>query len=264
MLPERQQYALQTLPSALAYAGQADRLQRVLTDFHFIDAKIKAFGPQPMIDDYDLALVSGLVATDNTLELDTHALRLIQGALRLGSHVLQHDRKQLAEQLLGRLWPQESPAVAALLQQARVAATEQQISPWLCPLTPTLTPAGGPLVRTLIGHMMPVNDLALILDNLDVVSASSDGTIRVWSISNGGVLQTLRGHSDVVIGLAVTSDGHHAISASADTTIKIWDLKSATELRTLRGHTEAVTAVALTPDERLVLSTSADATSKVW
>src|ERR687886_944228 len=58
MLPERRQYALETLPSHLAKASQFERLHRLLTDFDFIEAKLSALGIQLLIEDYDLVTSS--------------------------------------------------------------------------------------------------------------------------------------------------------------------------------------------------------------
>ena len=57
MAPESRQYALQSYPTHLAESSQAELLYRVLTNFHFIQAKIFALGPEPLIEDYDLPSV---------------------------------------------------------------------------------------------------------------------------------------------------------------------------------------------------------------
>jgi WD40 repeat protein len=94
------------------------------------------------------------------------------------------------------------------------------------------------------------------------VSASADGTLRVWDLGSGACHLTLQGHTGWVRAVAVTGDGH-AVSASADGTLRVWDLGSGACPLTLQGHTGRVTAVAVTGDGRAV-SASADGTLRVW
>jgi len=96
------------------------------------------------------------------------------------------------------------------------------------------------------------------------VSASQDGTLKVWDLASGVELHTLKGHANGVMAVAVTPDGQQAVSASYDRTLKIWDLASGIELRTLEGHADWVHAVAVTPDGRQAVSASLDRTLKVW
>jgi WD40 repeat protein len=58
------------------------------------------------------------------------------------------------------------------------------------------------------------------------VSASGDGTLRMWDLETGGELRTLAGHTDWVFGVAVTSDGRRAVSASRDNTLKVCELET--------------------------------------
>ena len=75
---------------------------------------------------------------------DREALSLIQGAIRLSSHVLEKDPKQFASQLIGRLLGfRQADAIASLLNLL-ANSTEP---PSLLPLTPTLIPPAGALLR---------------------------------------------------------------------------------------------------------------------
>jgi hypothetical protein len=96
------------------------------------------------------------------------------------------------------------------------------------------------------------------------VSASRDGTLKVWKTPNGRLDRMLEGHTHGVVSVAVTPDGQRAISASSDRTLKVWDLASGRLERTLEGHTAWVQSVAVTPDGRRAVSASSDRTLKVW
>jgi WD40 repeat protein len=107
--------------------------------------------------------------------------------------------------------------------------------------------------------------VAVTPDGTEVVSASYDGTLKVWDLKSGEEVRTLKVHTDTVRTVAVTPDGTEvAVSSSDDHRLKVWDLKSGTEVWTLQGHTERVFAVAVTPDGTEAVSGSVDHRLKVW
>ena len=82
-------------------------------------------------------------------------------------------------------------------------------------------PALGRELRTLTGHSDTVWAVAVSGDGQRVVSASYDGTVKVWDLASGRELRTLTGHSLPVTAVAVTGDGQRAVSASSDRTLKV-------------------------------------------
>jgi WD40 repeat protein len=172
---------------------------------------------------------------------------------------LAKDKTQLVEQLWGRMQGFDTPGIQQLLSQAKPSKT-----PWLRPLTPSLTPPGGQLLRTLEGHSYSVNAVAMTPDGLKAISASSDKTLKVWDLATGEARLTLNGHSEEVNAVAVTPDGLKAISASSDKTLKVWDLATGEARLTFKGHSSWVSAVAVTPDGLKAISASRDNTLKVW
>ncbi len=138
-----------------------------------------------------------------------------------------------------------------------------------------------------------------MLDQRRVVSASRDGTLRVWDVETGEQLCALEGHTSGVETVAVldhrsvTYDGtlrfwgvgvreqlcaldciamysvmmvvdqRRVVSASDDRTLRVWDVETGKQLRALEGHTDSVRAVAVV-DQRRVVSASDDRTLRVW
>ncbi len=168
-------------------------------------------------------------------------------------------------------FPRETIVVArnsacggAVAAQAEPLA-DTLLRPWLARDPRPLTPAARPQCqRTLCGHDFAVLSVAITPDGRRAISASRDGTLKVWDLASGADEKTLLGHTSSVNCVAITSDGRRAVSASKDKTLKVWDLKSGAEEMTLDGHADSVNSVAITPDGRRAVSASEDETLKVW
>jgi hypothetical protein len=149
------------------------------------------------------------------------SLELMRGAVRLSAHVLEKEPRQFASQVAGRLLPHRADeGIGEFVERISAGAPR----PWLRPLLPALQPPGTGLVRTLEGHTHYVTGVAVTGDGQRAVSASWDGTLKVWDLEKGRALVTLEGHTSSVYGVAVTGDGQRAVSASEDKTLKVWDL----------------------------------------
>ena len=242
---------LSELPYQQAYGEMWDVLLNTLTSFHFLYTKIGALGPQPLIEDYDHAYAAGY---------DGGELSLVQDAIKLSHYPLSEDENLLPGQLVGRLMMQEEPALQKLYKQALA----WRKAPWLRPLTPSLIPPGGPLIRTLTGHSKRVTDVAVTEDGERVLTASDDGTIKLWDFQNGYEIRTFHGHGGEITSLAITSDNKSVVSGSRDNTVKVWDLDSGDELSSLEGHDDDVMDVVVTPDGKQAISCSLSGEIIFW
>jgi WD40 repeat protein len=251
----QRQATLKSLPRYLADALQVDRLQLILRDFEFLQAKINYIGIQDLIEDYDL--IHPLKADLEQIKI----LQLIQSAISLSENILDEDKTQLAGQLLGRLLSFDIPEIQAMLEQAKQQKPKQA---WLRPLTSSLTPPGEPLLRTFTSHDNWVRAVAITRDGEKIVSASEDGTLKIWNLNSGIAIKTIKAHDNYVTAVALTPDGKRAISASFDQTLKVWDIETGQALFTLIGHTKILKAVAITPDGKQVISGAIDGTLKIW
>ncbi|NMF65537.1 beta-propeller domain-containing protein [Brasilonema octagenarum] len=258
---EERELFLSEVPRLWLEGGQVKKLCRLLTDFDFIEAKINhpKFGVQALIEDYDLIDDTEFLTYSEYDAQTVKALRLIQGALRLSAHILNEDTKQLGGQLSGRLLHFDAPEIQGLLQQI----SQTKIT-WLRPLTASLTPPGGALVRTLTGHSHSVNAVAVTPDCKYVISASSDKTLKVWDLQSGKEKFTLNGHSYSVNAVTVSTDSKYVISGSFDGTLKVWYLQFGEEKFTFKNHDNSVNAVTVTRDGKNVISGSLDGTLKLW
>jgi WD40 repeat protein len=101
-------------------------------------------------------------------------------------------------------------------------------------------------------------------NGVQIVSGSTDGTVKLWDVSTGEHLRTLQGHSDRVNSVGLSSDGMKIVSASQDTTIWIWDLISCKHLQTLHGHSSAVYTAAFSPTNDFIASASFYGHVRLW
>ena len=82
------------------------------------------------------------------------------------------------------------------------------------------------------------NSVAMSRDGKQIVSGSSDNTVRRWSASSGEAIgDPLRGHEDLVTCVAVSVDGKQIVSGSYDNTVRRWNASSGEAIGDpLRGH----------------------------
>jgi WD40 repeat protein/methionine-rich copper-binding protein CopC len=113
-------------------------------------------------------------------------------------------------------------------------------------------------------HLDIVNCVAYSPGGSLIASASRDGTIRLWRVSDGVLLRTLTGHTGSVNSVVFSPDGSLIASASSDRTIRLWRVSDGVLLRTLTGHTGDVNSVAFSPDGSLIASGSDDRTVRLW
>jgi WD40 repeat protein len=147
-----------------------------------------------------------------------------------------------------------------LLQVFESTLSRPYIAPWH-PLPDLPSPS---LIRTISGHKSSVNRCAISPDGTFIVSASSDGTLRVWDARSGTERLNLSNQRGATWCCAVSPDNSFIISGSADRTLKIWDAQTGVEIRTLFGHTDRVNRCVVSPDGSLIISASSDMTLRVW
>jgi len=241
------EYAWRRVGYQLVETGRKDELHRLLFDFNWLQAKLSATDVNALIADY------ALLPSDQKLQW-------VQGALRLSAHILYQDKSQLAGQLLGRLQTYKAPEIQKLLE----GASRWDGAPWLRPLNSSLTPPGGLLLRTFVGHTSGVIAVAMTPDGQRAFSASADTVLKVWDLTNGVEVHTLSGHSGMITAVAITSDGQRALSASADGTLRVWELVKGMELFTLYDYLGGVSTAAMTLDGKYALSVSGDEWLKKW
>eukprot|EP01047_Picozoa_sp_COSAG01_P102157 COSAG01_NODE_31786_length_591_cov_1.510163_1_plen_188_part_10 len=98
--------------------------------------------------------------------------------------------------------------------------------------------------------MATVRSAQFSLDGQNIVSASSDKTVRVWSAATGECVQTLAGHSSWVFSAQFSPDGQNIVSASWDRTVRVWRAATGECVQTLAGHSRGVNSAQFSPAGR--------------
>ncbi|HET9381117.1 MAG TPA: WD40 repeat domain-containing protein [Streptomyces sp.] len=121
---------------------------------------------------------------------------------------------------------------------------------------------GGEVANLRGGHGMPVNGLALADRGRLLLSASDDGTVRVWDTARWRVTAVLEGHEGYV--RAVAGAGGTAVSAGEDRTVRVWDLRTGRQRALFEDHGESVDEVAVSADGRRAASSTRDNGLRLW
>lgn len=96
-----------------------------------------------------------------------------------------------------------------------------------------------------------------------LVSAHSDGSIKLWDVATCKKCKEISGHDGWVKSASFSSDGKMIVSASGDNTIKIWDVETGDLIKTLE-HDFAVTSAFFINDDKQIASSSYDKTVIIW
>ena len=96
------------------------------------------------------------------------------------------------------------------------------------------------------------------------MSASKDGTARVWDVRSGQAIAELKGHKATVLSAGFSPDGTRVVTASEDHTARVWEASSGKTIVVLEGHTAAVPSAVFSPDGTRILTASYDHTARVW
>jgi len=99
--------------------------------------------------------------------------------------------------------------------------------------------------RTLVGHAAAVTALARSSSG-GLLSASEDGTVRVWDPPKGNLLRVYRGHKAGVVALAVLDSGA-VVSGDDKGRLRWWNPETGADVGVLGGHAARVTAICALP-----------------
>ncbi|RVE43721.1 hypothetical protein evm_011636 [Chilo suppressalis] len=128
-------------------------------------------------------------------------------------------------------------------------------------------------IQSMEHHTDWVNDIVLCCGGKNLISASSDTTVKVWNAPKGFCMSTLRTHKDYVRTLAYAKDKEQVASAGLDRAIFLWDVNTLTALTasnntvttsSLVGNKESIYSLAMNPPGTILVSGSTEKVLRVW
>jgi WD40 repeat protein len=119
-------------------------------------------------------------------------------------------------------------------------------------------------LRVLEGHEGTVMDLNYSPRGDQIASASTDGTVRIWSAAANMRASTRQGRPRDVESVVPSTTTKQIATTMADYTIRLWDADTALPTAVLQGHGSRVNALAFSPCGRRIVSGAMDKTVRLW
>jgi len=120
------------------------------------------------------------------------------------------------------------------------------------------------VISTLKHHQKPVFDIKSVAGKQEILVASEDGTVSVWSLVTLELLHVITVSHDTVRSISISPDEKTVAFGCRNNYIYIYDLSDYTVIKALPGHTMAVFSVQYFPNGDFLASGSRDAQLKIW
>jgi len=112
-------------------------------------------------------------------------------------------------------------------------------------------------------HRAPVRCVAFSPDGRLCVSASNDGTARVWKADTAEELSVFEAPGRMVC-VAYANDGLRVCAGGGDGFVRVFDSNTGGVVVDLVGHVQAIKCVAWTLDDRKIITSSEDCSVRMW
>ncbi len=109
-----------------------------------------------------------------------------------------------------------------------------------------------------------MNAVAFSPNGRQVLTVSSDSTIRLWDPVTGKELRRIESYEASLNAVVFTPDGKAVLTGGLGATPRLWDAASGKELLRYVGHRAKVNSVAYSPDGSLIISGYDDETASLW
>lgn len=201
-----------------------------------------------------LGMAAGLamVSASHQREAAEQLQRVLQASEEQGRKARSSAALLLKQRGIKLLQEENTEGLVWLTQALELIATDPAASQ--LELRQLLTAYGqslGPTPPTLV-HEGPIHRVTVSPDGRYLLTASADGTARVWDATTYQIVHTLKGHQNGVLTAGFSPDGQLIFTGSADKTARLWNTRTGGLLATLVGHPRAVSSGGFSPDGRVL------------
>ena len=114
-----------------------------------------------------------------------------------------------------------------------------------------------------VGHTGSIHAVEVTALNEMVISASFDGSVKLWDFEDRRLLHTFETASPVTQ-MQLNRDNSLLAVCCDDLKLRVYDVSSRRLVRVFQGHTNRITDVCLSGDGRWVMTASADRSLRIY
>jgi WD40 repeat protein len=127
---------------------------------------------------------------------------------------------------------------------------------------PKPQPEGPDMKWSKNGHSARIEKIEFSSSGRYAVSASADGTAKVWNANNGNLVATLKPGGKVTCA-RFSPDNRYVVTTSKDAA-HVWSIPAGTMIAAFKGHAARVWTADFSPDSNRIATGSEDGTVKIW
>ena len=170
---------------------------------------------------------------------------------------------------LGKPFPRQTVKQRPAIYSVAVSPTSDVIA-WGCRsgqlFLQHLVPGSEPIELRdgKAAHTKTISSIAFDPTAKIVASASHDGTVKFWDLTERKLVQTLKEHEGRVQAVRYAPDGRSIATAGEDGRCICWTNREFSMIHQLKGHAGKVWALAYSHDSKRLASGSQDNTIRIW
>jgi WD40 repeat protein len=120
-------------------------------------------------------------------------------------------------------------------------------------------------ILTLKGHEKVESEASYSPDGQRILTASADGTARIWDAATGARVLTIKGTGAPLFGASYSPDGARILTHGLDSSARVWDAHSGAEVLTLAGPASTlIKSACYSRDGSRILTASLRTSATVW
>lgn len=112
-------------------------------------------------------------------------------------------------------------------------------------------------IKTFQGHSDRITCLLFHPNEECIISASEDGTIRIWNIDSGECLLLIDNYYSISC-IDLSPDAQLIVSSSADSAIKLWDIRNGQCIKTFKEQNRWYNSLFFSPDGKFLMAARED------